>query len=89
MSFSFIAEPFAEVNALGEYAADYVDLMFSHCDHIDTDKGPYELWRIVTAPITRMRVVLLSITVAHRERAYVLWDWDRVNKNHLLLLLRE
>ncbi|ROW13217.1 hypothetical protein VPNG_04882 [Cytospora leucostoma] len=86
MGLSFRTGRRVRPNELGEYPAEYVDLMFSKCDHHDTDKGPYEAWRSVNAFVTGPRMFSRSANATLREHAYVLWDWDRVDKDHLLRL---
>ena len=45
-----------------------------------SDRGPYEAWRSVQAYAWRSESVMAPDTVWLRERAYVLWDGERVQK---------
>ncbi|KAI0884705.1 uncharacterized protein GGS22DRAFT_164140 [Annulohypoxylon maeteangense] len=52
----------------------------------DTDKGPFEAWRVAFNPWPRSAWVMLTNNSGLRERAYVFWDLDRIETYGMLTL---
>ncbi|KAI0897554.1 hypothetical protein F4806DRAFT_462652 [Annulohypoxylon nitens] len=52
----------------------------------DTDKGPFEAWRMAFNHWPRSAWVMLSNNSGLRERAYVFWDLDRIETYGMLKL---
>ncbi|KAI1456017.1 hypothetical protein F4805DRAFT_433580 [Annulohypoxylon moriforme] len=52
----------------------------------DTDKGPFEAWRVVFNPLPRIAWVMLTNNSGLRERAYVFWDLNRIETYGMLNL---
>lgn len=52
----------------------------------DTDKGPFEAWRVAFNPWPRSAWVMLTNNSGLRERAYVFWDLDRIETYGMLKL---
>ncbi|KAI1385952.1 uncharacterized protein F4822DRAFT_414582 [Hypoxylon trugodes] len=59
---------------------------FTPMEGQDTDKGPFEAWRVTFNPLPPSAWVMLTNNSGLRERAYVLWDLDRIEKYGLLKL---
>ena len=68
-----------------EEACDQIGLhQFGQPSDEDTDLGPYEAWGTENVGFGMYESFIPEIKVWLRERAYVLWDSDRVRKMGVL-----
>lgn len=58
-------------------------LLPAPCDR-DTDKGPYEAWRVAFGYMHGTQWVMMTDHAWLRERAYVLWDMRRLEEYGML-----
>jgi hypothetical protein len=70
---------------LAEYTDKDLAVLFPDPDKEDDDKGPFEAWRVAYKDLSRSAWVMLGNT-GLRERAYVLWDQDRLLRYNMLEL---
>ncbi|KAF3074796.1 hypothetical protein CFAM422_003079 [Trichoderma lentiforme] len=54
----------------------------------DIDKGPFEAWRVAFKDLPRSMWVMLTKNSGLRERAYVFWNLDRLERYDLLELFK-
>lgn len=77
-------EDYTNDTRLEDYSEDEIKSLISHTDRQDADEGPYKSWYAAHIGMSRSSWVMLSNNAWLRERAYVLWDWNRVCENSLL-----
>ncbi|KND92089.1 hypothetical protein TOPH_03424, partial [Tolypocladium ophioglossoides CBS 100239] len=80
----FEADP--EDVILEDYSEEEIQSLVLLGDDTDTDMGPYESWRAAHYDLPRADWLMLSDDAWLRERAYVLWDLERIQTHHLLEL---
>jgi hypothetical protein len=71
---------------LAEYTDKDLAVLFPGPDKQDDDKGPFAAWRVACKDLPRSEWVMLSNNSGLRERAYVLWDQDRLLRYNMLEL---
>ncbi|KAI1400817.1 hypothetical protein F4819DRAFT_460077 [Hypoxylon fuscum] len=73
---------------LSGYADEDLAVLFppTESQDQDTDKGPFEAWRVAFNPWPRTAWVMLTNNSGLRERAYVFWDLDRIETYGMLKL---
>ncbi|KAI5863973.1 hypothetical protein GGS23DRAFT_596457 [Durotheca rogersii] len=75
-----------DVIPLAEYTDEALTTLFPVLDSQDTDKGPFEAWRVAFNVWPRCAWVMLVNSFGLRKRAYVFWDWDRLERYGMLEL---
>ncbi|OTA99707.1 hypothetical protein M426DRAFT_268916 [Hypoxylon sp. CI-4A] len=55
-------------------------------DTEDTDRGPLRAWSVVHKDVPRMMLFTDNNDAWLHDRAYVFWDWDRLQQHNLLEL---
>ncbi|OTA99895.1 hypothetical protein M426DRAFT_268527 [Hypoxylon sp. CI-4A] len=73
---------------LSDYANEDLAALFppTESQDQDTDKGPFEAWRVAFNPCPCHAWVMLTNNSGLRERAYVFWDFDRIETYNMLKL---
>ncbi|KAL7952235.1 hypothetical protein V8C34DRAFT_319219 [Trichoderma compactum] len=71
---------------LAEYTNEELETLYPTSHAQDTDKGPFEAWRVAFNCLPRSDWSMLANNSGLRERAYVLWDLDRLKRCDLLEL---
>ncbi|KAH6856899.1 hypothetical protein B0I37DRAFT_86259 [Chaetomium sp. MPI-CAGE-AT-0009] len=70
-----------------EYTQEELLPAASARDRSDLDRGPYEAWFAAHLGKPPLASVMLDENAWLRERAYVLWDWDRMQSVDLLAVV--
>ncbi|KAL6696337.1 hypothetical protein J3F84DRAFT_373730 [Trichoderma pleuroticola] len=73
---------------LAEYTDEDLETIFPTSDDQDTDKGPVEAWRVAFNRLPRSAWAMRTKNSGLRERAYVFWSLDRLEKYDLLELFK-
>jgi hypothetical protein len=71
-----------------EYTQEELLPAASARDRYDLDRGPYEAWLAAHLGNPPLESVMLEVYAWFRERAYVLWDWDRMQSVDLLAVVK-
>ncbi|KAI2626753.1 hypothetical protein GGR54DRAFT_484076 [Hypoxylon sp. NC1633] len=79
-------EDFDGIIPLSEYTNEGLATLFPTPDSQDTNRGPYEAWRVGSLHLPRSAWVMLSNNSGLRERAYVFWDLERLERYGMLEL---
>lgn len=74
--------------SLEDYTQDMIEALVPRHDSQDTDQGPYLAWRAFHGYLPRSAWVMLSTNSGLRERGYVLWDWDRMERYNMIELFQ-
>ncbi|KAK1985820.1 hypothetical protein LZ30DRAFT_707208 [Colletotrichum cereale] len=76
----------AEVDTLlgAHTEEDILSVMPEHKNEEDADRGPHESWYAAHIGIPLTGWLMLQDNGWLRDRAYVFWDWDRIERHHLL-----
>ncbi|EPE32081.1 hypothetical protein GLAREA_12163 [Glarea lozoyensis ATCC 20868] len=69
---------------LDEYTEQEIQALVPRIDPHDTDQGPFKAWRLVHGDLPHDCWVSHNDTSGLRERAYVMWDLDRLENHNLL-----
>lgn len=69
---------------LAEYSHEQLAKLTSALDDGDTDTGPFKAWYAAYSDQPCDCWAMLLDNGGRRERAYVLWDWERVESRGLL-----
>ncbi|KAI1194216.1 hypothetical protein F5X97DRAFT_311726 [Nemania serpens] len=72
------------LNAAEECSKDQLQSLISSGDYDDTDNGPFEAWYAGHASLPAGAWAMIDDNDWLRRRAYVFWDWDRIQSNDLL-----
>lgn len=91
-SFPQAAEPLSRAirdddKMVEEYTQEELLPVASAQGHGDLERGPYEAWFAAHRGIPAVASVMPKEHAWFRERAYVLWDWDRVQSAELLAVI--
>lgn len=73
---------------LAQITDEALKTMFPTSDDQDIDKGPVEAWRVAFKDLPRSMWVMLTKNSGLRERAYVFWSLDRLERYDLLELFK-
>lgn len=74
--------------ALQDYNEEVLSLLFPSLNDYSMDQGPYQAWKVSNGHFPRSAWVMYGGTAGHRERAYVFWDVERVERYMLLDLFK-
>ncbi|KAI1658971.1 hypothetical protein F4813DRAFT_355275 [Daldinia decipiens] len=88
---ALISPPETDLNddvPLSDYADEDLAALFppTESQDKDSDKGPFEAWRVAFNPLPRSAWVMLTNNYGLRERAYVFWDLDRIETYDMMKL---
>ncbi|KAI0383085.1 hypothetical protein F5Y04DRAFT_287634 [Hypomontagnella monticulosa] len=71
---------------LCDYSDGELEALFPPPENRDIDKGPFKVWRVVFSLWPPSEWNMLDSNAEVRERAYVFWDLDRIEKYGMLEL---
>lgn len=74
---------------LAQYTDNDLTSLFPDPDSQDTNKGPYEGWRVAFNIWPQSAWVMLTNNYGLRERAYVFWALERLEKYGMLELFED
>ncbi|EHK16882.1 uncharacterized protein TRIVIDRAFT_206460 [Trichoderma virens Gv29-8] len=74
---------------LSEYTDEDLDTLFSISHSEDANKGPFQAWRMAFNDLPRRAWAMLTNNAGLRERAYVFWDVERLERCGLLSLFED
>jgi hypothetical protein len=72
----------------GDYIEDDLEALVRRHDVQDTDLGPLAAWRAVHGA-EAYDGIMMADSAGYRERAYVLWDLDRIDRHNMLQVLEK
>ncbi|KAI1128589.1 hypothetical protein F5Y10DRAFT_264932 [Nemania abortiva] len=67
---------------------DQLQSLLSSCDNDDTNNGPFEAWYTCHEGVPAGAWAMTDDNAWLRRRAYVFWDWGRIQSNDLLPVFR-
>jgi hypothetical protein len=83
-AFQWLVDNGGVQKTLDEYTEQEIHALTPRIDPQDTDRGPFEAWRLVHGDVPRDCWIAYNPNSGLRERAYLMWDLDRLERHNML-----